>query len=61
MGNFIKGLAAYSAAIAIFVSVVYGYIANIVHLVSNTEPVGMVAGRVIGIFIAPLGIILGYF
>lgn len=39
-----------------------GWIANIVKLVgSNFEPLtGMVVARAIGIFVAPLGAVLGY-
>lgn len=40
-----------------------GWIANIVKLIgSDFDPLtGMVVGRVVGIFVAPLGAILGYF
>lgn len=40
-----------------------GWISNIIKLIySDFDPLtGMVVGRVIGIFFAPLGAILGYF
>ena len=39
----------------------YGYVNNIVSLVSDVESTGMMVGRIIGIFMAPIGIVLGYF
>ena len=41
-------------------AVVYGYIANIVFLVSHNEVVGLSIARAAGIFVVPLGVILGY-
>lgn len=46
--------------LAFFAAAIYGYIANIASLVSHVEPIGMSIGRAIGIFVAPLGVILGY-
>lgn len=41
--------------------ITYGYIANIIYLVTrSTEALGMSIGRAIGIFVAPLGVILGF-
>lgn len=38
----------------------YGYVVNILTLVEATGLTGMVIARAIGIFVVPLGIILGY-
>ena len=47
---------------AIFLLMIaYGYIANIVQLVTQNEAVGLSIARAVGIFAAPLGIILGFF
>jgi hypothetical protein len=59
MGTIIAGL----LYITIIIGVIYGWVMNIVHLVQN-EVVwtsGMSVGRIIGIFVAPLGAVLGYF
>jgi hypothetical protein len=42
---------------------IYGWVANIVSLAHSTfDPLtGMVVLRVVGIFVAPLGAVLGYF
>jgi len=61
MGNIISGILGILAALAIIVGFIYGYIANIVSLVTQNEATGMMIGRVIGIFVAPLGVVLGYF
>ena len=47
--------------LAILVGGVYGYVANVYSLVTHNEAIGMTIGRAVGIFLAPLGIILGYF
>ena len=60
MGKVISGTISILAVLAIIVGVVYGYISNIVSLVTQNEEVGMIIGRVIGIFVAPIGIVLGY-
>ena len=39
---------------------VYGWIMNIVHLINNVEAVGLSIARGIGIFVAPLGAVLGF-
>ena len=49
--------------LSIIIGGIYGWIMNIVHLVQN-EVVwtsGMSIGRIIGIFVGPLGAVLGYF
>ena len=62
MGKVISGLLIIAAFFAVLIGIVYGYIANIVSLATNqAESFGMIIGRVIGIFVAPVGILLGYF
>ena len=46
--------------IALFLSGVYGWIMNIVHLVNDPFIGGLPIVRAIGIFIAPLGAVLGF-
>jgi uncharacterized membrane protein YczE len=41
-------------------ALLYGYVANIVHLVNTEHLTGMVIARAIGVFLAPLGIALGF-
>jgi hypothetical protein len=43
------------------VAVIYGYVANIVSLMTNHEAVVVSVTRAIGIFVMPLGVFLGYF
>ena len=38
----------------------YGYTANIVSLVTLNEAVGLSIARAVGIFVAPLGAVLGF-
>lgn len=38
-----------------------GWVANIVHLVKAEHIAGMEIARIAGIFVAPLGVVLGYF
>jgi hypothetical protein len=47
--------------LAIFGLGIYGYIANIISLVSGGEAIGFMIARGAGILIAPLGAILGFF
>jgi hypothetical protein len=47
--------------LAIFGLGIYGYIANIISLVSGGEAIGFMVARGAGILIAPLGAILGFF
>ena len=46
--------------LAIFLLAVIGYIMNIVKLVRSTEMTGKTIARGIGVFVFPLGAILGY-
>jgi hypothetical protein len=59
MGNVIGGL----LYLSIIIGGIYGWIMNIVQLVQNdiVWTSGMSIGRIIGIFVAPLGAVLGYF
>ena len=45
---------------ALYIGLPAGWIWNIAKLASNHEDVGMVVLRAIGIFVAPLGGIVGY-
>lgn len=49
--------------LALILCFAYGWISNIVKLIdSNFDPlIGMVVARGIGIFVAPLGAVLGFF
>lgn len=49
------------AYFAIFLAGVFGYITNIVTLVHSTALTGEVVARAIGLFLFPLGAIMGYF
>lgn len=55
------GVISFILAMAVLGLVLYGYIANIASLVAADAFSGMVVARAIGIFVAPLGIVLGYF
>jgi len=48
---------------AILVFAVYGYILNIVHIVNDSiwPMSGMMLVRIIGVFLMPLGAVVGYF
>ncbi len=46
--------------LAIFVVAVVGYIMNIVKLVTSKEITGKTLARVVGVFVFPLGAILGF-
>ena len=48
-------------ALAVLVCSTYGYLNNVISLASKAEPTGLVVARAIGVFLAPLGIVLGYF
>lgn len=61
MGSIISGIIAVLAALAMIVAIIYGYVANVYSLVTQNEAFGMMIGRVVGIFVAPIGIVLGYF
>ena len=49
--------------LCLIVATIYGWISNIVAVVHSdfTVLTGMLVLRVVGIFVAPLGVILGYF
>jgi len=38
-----------------------GWVKNIFDLIANDNEIGMLVARIAGIFIAPLGAVLGYF
>jgi hypothetical protein len=61
MGKFLGTLTGIVLFLAIIAGSLYGYVSNIISLVSQNESMGMIIGRAIGIFFAPLGIVLGYF
>ena len=56
MKDLFGGIVAFVAMVII----VGGYIMNIVQLVQNHYSDGMVIAKVVGILIAPLGVILGW-
>lgn len=47
--------------VAAFFAFAYGWLANIYHLVTTEALGGFEIARAIGIFVAPLGAVLGYF
>ena len=51
--------------LALIIAAAYGYISNLVSVVlffAHDMPFGsLIVGRVIGLFFAPLGMVLGYF
>ena len=48
-------------ALVVVIAGFYGWVANIVTLINDANmSMGMVAARAIGIFVAPLGAVLGY-
>lgn len=50
------------ALIAIAIGIMYGWIMNIIIIANSnfSELTGLLILRVVGIFVAPLGVILGY-
>ncbi len=48
--------------LALVIAVTYGWIANIIVIANSsfTEITGILILRVVGIFVAPLGVVLGY-
>jgi hypothetical protein len=56
----IAGAAAGIAVIALLLAAAFGWGWNIVKLVGMDGVSGLMVGRVIGIFVAPVGAILGY-
>lgn len=57
------GVIAFLIYVTIILASLYGWVMNIVSLIgSNFDPLtGLVVARIVGIFVAPLGIVLGYF
>jgi len=58
-------IAAFLAYLAILAAVVYGYVLNIIDIVHtvvvpNVEVTLLLVFRVIGLFVVPLGTLLGY-
>ncbi len=47
--------------IVIFLAALGGYIANIVKLMDSSEAMGMMIARAVGMVVAPLGAVLGFF
>lgn len=45
----------------LFLAFPVGWWLNLVAMIKSNEPFGMIAARVAGLFIFPLGAILGYF
>lgn len=59
--NSFAGTVAALFVIAITVAAVWGWVVNIIALAGNQgESFGLIALRVVGIFMAPLGAILGF-
>lgn len=56
-------LVAASLAVILSLALVGGWIANIVKLIGGSfdHVTGMLVARAIGVFVAPLGAVLGYF
>lgn len=56
------GFLAVFAYFALIIAIAYGWIANIVTIAHSnfSEITGMLVLRVVGIFVAPLGVVLGY-
>ena len=50
-----------SIYVVLALAALYGWVTNIVSLVNGNEELGMTLARVAGIFIAPVGAVLGYF
>jgi hypothetical protein len=57
-----KLIAGIAAAFAFLVAVAYGWIMNIMAVANSNfaELTGILILRVVGIFVAPLGVVLGY-
>ncbi|CAB4132201.1 hypothetical protein UFOVP139_16 [uncultured Caudovirales phage] len=49
----------YIGSLVIFVGLIVCYLANIYKLIKSKEVTGMVLARVCGIFIFPIGVLLG--
>lgn len=55
------GLGVSIFALLLFVAAVYGWVCNIISIIHADGVTGMVIARVAGVFVAPLGAVLGYF
>ncbi len=42
-------------------AVLFGWLFNVVKLIASTEPTGLLIVRACGIFLPPLGVVLGFF
>lgn len=47
--------------LGLFIAGLVGWVMNIITLVNSDSFTGMVIARIAGIFVAPLGAVLGYF
>lgn len=58
----VGGLLAILAYLAIIIALVYGWVMNIVTIAHSnfSDITGLLVLRVVGIFVAPLGTVLGY-
>ena len=51
-----------TAVILLFVgAIVYGYANNVIQLVTQNESTVIVIARFVGMFLGPVGVVLGYF
>lgn len=55
-----KGLIGLAALIIGVGILAYGWINNIISLLATNEPIGWLVARAIGVFMVPLGAVLGY-
>lgn len=46
--------------LVVFAALLFGYVNNIVKLVKSKEVNGMTLARIVGIFVCPIGFVLGY-
>lgn len=55
-------LIAFIFSLAVIIAFIYGWVNNIISLAGDTAMShGMIAARAIGVFVAPIGAVLGYF
>lgn len=57
------GLGTFMLCIALIIMIIYGWIANVVDIIHTLNgPINaLFVARIAGVFVAPLGAILGYF
>lgn len=48
------------AFLSLIVLCIFGYVANIVHLVKSGTCTGLTVARAVGVFVLPIGIICGF-